>query len=201
MRVGLLGGTFDPPHVGHIALARECLKKLGLDKIVFIPAFSSPHKIIGAVASADLRFEMVRLAAADEPKFEVSSYEIDKKGVSYSIETIEHFRKECGPQAEIFFLTGSDSARALSAWKDIDRILDLAVFVIASRPGWKGEGDYGGRVKRIVIPEIDISSSMIRERRGNSKPIDLLVPAAVARFIEEKRLYRETQEEARPKKA
>ena len=192
MQIGLLGGTFNPPHNGHIALARECLTHFDLDKIIFMPTATSPHKNVECSVSGEVRLEMVRIAIEGEPKFEVSRYEIDKGGISYSVETIKYLKKEYGSGTEIFFLTGRDSCGELSTWKEIDRILDLVVFVIATRPGWKkDEGEYDGRVRHFVMPEVDISSSMIRERLSNSKPIDAFVAPAVAEFIKARGLYKE----------
>jgi len=185
----MLGGTFNPPHSGHLALARECRGHFGLDKVVFIPAFTPPHKDVKTGVSPRDRLEMVRLAVAGKEGFEVSTHEMDKKGISYSIESIEYFKKEYGSDTELFFLTGSDSVSALSTWKEIDRILELTTFVVAARPGWNMVGPYEGKWKRIDIPEVDISSSMIRERVKEAGSIDDLVPDAVAEYIRDKGLY------------
>ena len=189
MRIGMLGGTFNPPHLGHLALAEESLRRFELDKVVFIPAFIPPHKDVAYGVSSQDRMEMVRLAVAGEPTFEISTYEMDKEGISYSIESIEHFQEKYGPRAELFFLTGADSISVLSTWKEIDRILELTTFVVASRPGWRIEGPYEGKVKHLGIPEVDISSSMIRECVKDAKSIDGFVLPMVAEYIKKKGLY------------
>lgn len=191
MKIGLLGGTFNPIHMGHLILAEECWYKLGLDKVVFIPAFIPPHKDVeGGVSPAD-RLNMVRLALEGEKRFEISTYELDKGGTSYTVETLTHFRGVYGGTAHLFFITGADSAESLSMWKDPDEILSLATFVIATRPGWGKDSPYNDRVTRLEMPEIEISSSMIRQRIKLREPIDYLVPSRVLDYIRNKGLYRE----------
>ena len=190
MRIGILGGTFDPVHIGHLVLAQECWYQLDLDKVIFVPVFVPPHKDLqGEVSPAD-RLNMVRLALEGDDRFGISTYEIDKAGTSYSIETVKHVKKECAGDDEVFFLAGSDAGENLEEWKDIDAILDLTTFVIASRPGWEGRSRYEGRVKRIIIPGMDISSSAVRERIRQQRPIDHIVPARVVGYIRDKGLYR-----------
>ena len=190
MKIGLLGGTFNPIHTGHLVLGQECWHKLGLDKVVFVPAYLPPHKEVeGGVSAAD-RLNMVRLALEGNGKFEISTYEIDKGGASYTVDTLRHFRGIYGEKAQLFFLTGADSAESLSMWKDPDEILSLATFVIASRPGWGEESPYHDRVTRIAMPQIEISSSDVRRRIAEKEPIDYIVPAAVVSYIRNKGLYR-----------
>ena len=189
MKIGLLGGTFNPIHTGHLVLAQECWYQLGLDKVVFVPAYVPPHKEVEGEVSAADRLNMVRLALEGDDRFEISTYEMDAAATSYSIGTIKHFREK-SPSADIFFLTGADSAESLSMWKEIDQILSLTTFVIATRPGWGADSPYEARVRRIVIPALEISSRDIRERIRGRKPIDYLVPRAVAGHIRNKGLYR-----------
>jgi len=190
MRIGLLGGTFNPIHLGHLVLAQECWIRFSLDKVVFIPAYVPPHKAVETDVSAADRLEMVRLSLEADDRFEVSSCEIDKEGTSYSIETIEHFKDKYGPDAELFFLTGSDSAEALSTWKEVDRILDLTTFIIATRPGWSLESPYSDRVTCTAVPLIDVSSTMVRDRLKKGEPIDYLVPSSAVQYIRKKALYK-----------
>lgn len=190
MKIGLLGGTFNPVHIGHLVLAEECWHRFGLDKVVFIPAYIQPLKEAEGSVSASDRLNMVRLALEGDDRFTISTFEIDKGGTSYSIDTIKHFKEE-NEEAELFFITGADSAESLSMWKDIDKILSLTTFIIASRPGWGENSPYEDRVKRIVIPGIEISSSDIRERIKNRQPIDYLVPEKVVEYIRNKGLYRD----------
>lgn len=186
----MLGGTFNPIHIGHLVLAQECWYQLGLDKVVFVPAYVPPHKELEKEVSAADRLNMTRLALEDDDRFEICTYEMDSAGTSYSIETIKYFRQELGPGDGLFFLTGADSAEGLSMWKEIDEILSLTTFVIATRPGWGADSPYEGRVKRIVIPALEISSRDIRERVRQKRPIDYLVPRGVAAHIRKKGLYR-----------
>jgi nicotinate-nucleotide adenylyltransferase len=190
MRIGMLGGTFNPIHNGHLVLAKECLDRFGLDRVVFIPAHIPPHKEVECGISAADRLNMVRLALEGNGKFEISTYEIDKKDVSYSVDTIRRFREKYGKDAQLFFLTGSDWAGDLSTWKNIDEILGLVTFVIASRPGGSAEkSPFDRKITRIEIPALDISSTDIRSRVKKRQPIDHLVPKLVVRYIRDKALY------------
>ncbi len=192
MKIGLLGGTFNPVHTGHLVLAQECWHRLGLDKAIFVPAYTPPHKEVDNDVSAADRLNMLRLALENDDRFEISTYEVDSGGTSYSIDTIKHFKqKHNGKDDELFFLTGADSAKNLSMWKDVNEILSLSTFVIATRPGWKDRSVYEGRVRHIELPGIEVSSSMIRDRIRGREPIDYLVPAAVVRYIRKKGLYRD----------
>ncbi len=189
MKIGLLGGTFNPIHVGHLVLAQECWHRLALDKVIFIPAHIPPLKKVEGEASAADRLNMIRAALEGDDRFEISTYEIDAGGTSYSIDTVKHFRQKYGEKAELFFLTGADSAESLSMWKDVDDILRLTTFVIATRPGWGEKSAYEGKVRRVVIPAMEVSSSMVRDRIRKREPIDYLVPAAVVRYMRNKGLY------------
>ena len=191
MKIGLFGGTFNPIHIGHLVLAQECWHCLGLEKVIFIPAYVPPHKgMDGGISAAD-RLNMLRFALEGDERFEISTYEIDKGGKSYSIDTIRHFRQKYSEDDDLFFLTGADSAESLPRWKDVGEILRLIHFVIATRPGWKEKSPYEENVRRVVIPGIEISSSVIRDRIRRRLPIDYLVPSAVVRYIRNKGLYRE----------
>ena len=187
-RIGILGGTFNPPHYGHLALAQESLKKLKLDKVVFIPAYMPPHKEIKD-NKAYMRHKMVSLACKGNPRFEVSKIELKKKAVSYSIDTLKNLRCKYGKRAELFFITGSDSLKELESWKDINKILKLANFVVATRPGFPAVKTKR-KVKIVRIPALDISSSMIRSRLRLSRSIRYLVPEKVRKFIIKHKLYK-----------
>ena len=192
MKIGLLGGTFDPIHTGHLILAQECWHQLELDKVIFIPAFISPFKKEEETVSSADCLNMIRLSLEGDDRFEISTFELDREEISYSIDTIKHFREIYPePDKELFFLTGADSAESLSMWKGIDQILELSTFVIATRPGWGEDSSYEARVKRIVIPSIDISSTDVRRRIQKKDPIDFLVQSEVVKYIRNKGLYRE----------
>jgi nicotinate-nucleotide adenylyltransferase len=190
MNIGLLGGTFDPVHTGHLVLAQECFYRFSLDKVVFVPAYRSPLKPPESGTPAQSRLEMVRLAVSGDGRFEVSDHEVSKGCVSYTVETVEHFMRVYGKGARFFFITGSDSLEDLSSWKDVDRLLDLVTFVAASRPGWSLNSPYMKRLKPVVIPRVEVSSSMIRDRVRRNEPIDYLVPKAVADHIRLHGLYK-----------
>jgi len=191
MRIGILGGTFNPIHIGHLILAEESMEKLGLDKVVFVPSYIPPHKRREGIASADDRYVMVVLAVRQNPKFEVSRAEIDRAGKSYSVDTLKEFKKRYGKNAGLFFITGSDSLPELDSWKAIDEILKLSQFVVATRPGYALEKlPQGARI--VSITPVDISSSQIRKRVRGNRSIRYLVPEEVRKYIVDKRLYKGT---------
>ena len=191
MRIGVFGGTFDPVHMGHLVLAQECWYSLKLDKVLFVPANVSPFKQdSNAVSPAD-RLNMLRLALEGDRRFGISTYEIDKGGISYTVDTLRMFREEYGAEAELFFLAGSDSIEGMSGWKDKEEILALATFVLASRPGWDANKVNDLKAEHVDIPLIGVSSTMVRERVRKRQPIDHIVPPEVVAYIRNKGLYRD----------
>jgi nicotinate-nucleotide adenylyltransferase len=183
-RIGLLGGSFDPPHAGHIALAKAAREALGLDLVRFIPSAASPSPTKpSAVASGGQRLAMVRLAAEDN---EVSSIEIDRKGRSYTIDTIREFNDH-EPDAEFMFLVGSDRALTVPRWRGIDEMRGLCRFAAAIRSG--AEADLPDWIERFMMPEIDLSSTMVRERLRQRLPVDAMVAPGVLDFIRSEGLY------------
>jgi len=188
VKIGILGGTFNPVHKGHLHLARCALKTLKLNKVVFVPAYIPPHKSWRHEACAVDRLKMVRLAIAGNSKFIVSDYEVRAKSKSYTIKTLRHFRRKFGSKHELFFLTGADSVSELTTWKEIDKIFKLAVFVVAARPGFSGKGILEAAIYLNIRP-CNISSTRIRQRIKKGLGIKGLVPAKVGRYIEKRRLY------------
>ena len=187
-RIGILGGTFNPPHFGHLALAEAAFYQLKLDRVIFIPALLPPHKTLRN-DDPRLRYRMTVLACKGNPAFLVSRIELDRDAVSYSVDTLRELKKIYGAHAEFFFLTGSDSLRELESWKENKKLLKLAHFVVARRPGFS----IRGRKRDITVidmPSLDISSSMIRSRVKKSLSIKRMVPGAVIKFIEDNRLYK-----------
>ncbi len=184
-RIGILGGTFNPLHIGHLVLAQEAALRLGLDKVIFIPAYIPPHKKIPD-CSADMRYRMTVLACQGNPVFEASPIEMKKRSVSYSIETLKTLKKKYGKNTRLFFLLGADNK--LGTWKDIKKALDLADFVVANRSGSRSGRTRG--VRRIKMASVDISSSSIRRIIRKSGEIRYLVPEPVRRFIQKHRLYK-----------
>ena len=188
MRVGILGGTFNPIHHGHLILAEEARAAFELDRCLFIPNHLPPHKEEPSLAPAEHRLAMVRLAVAGAPAFEASELEIARGGRSYTVETLEALRTQHGPEAELFFLAGSDSCQTLEHWKAIDRVLALCQFVIAHRPGYQVQRPKPG-VRTLEIPALDISSTAIRQRLQEGRTIRYLVPEPVREYILQHRLY------------
>ena len=189
MRIGILGGTFNPIHTGHLILAEEAYFKLKLDKLIFVPAFIPPHKSTSDVISAKDRLEMVRLAIEDNPAFEISTYEIDSKKKSYSIDTLKEFRNIYGDEALLCFITGSDSLKDLFSWKNINDIFKISKFIVANRPGYPLK-DIPKEADTVVITPIEVSSEDIRKRLKEGKSIRYLVPEKVRKYILEHNLYR-----------
>jgi len=189
MRVGILGGTFNPVHNGHVTVAKEALARLDLDNIVFVPAYMPPHKDTTELISADDRYEMIELAIGDNEDFHISRFEIERKQRSYSIETINHFIEIYPDNAKLYFLIGADSSVGLGEWKDIDKLLSLCKFVVFDRPGFDKRLDFP-EVESLEITGVDISSTQIRSNIKQNKPITGLVPEPVEDYIISHNLYR-----------
>jgi nicotinate-nucleotide adenylyltransferase len=190
MRVGLFGGTFNPIHNGHLIIAQECWYQLELDKVIFIPAFIAPHKKNRESVSAADRLNMLRIALEGYSRFEISTYEIDKNGVSYTIDTVKHFVCVYGDENEYFFISGADSLAQLSAWKDPEGILKYVRFVAVSRPGYNMDSVNRDGIIKVNMPGVDISSTIIRRRIKNREPVDFWLPVNVVKYIRNKGLYR-----------
>ena len=188
MKIGLLGGSFNPIHIGHLILAESAKGQLSLEKILFIPSHLPPHKTAQGVVSAKHRYEMVRLAVKDKASFGVSDIEVQRRGTSYTIETVKTLRKKM-PSATFTFLIGSDCLKGLSTWKEIEALFRLCRFVIAKRPRFPLTGVPNG-FQKINIPQIDVSSRVIRERIAEGKSIAYQVPRTVALYIQKHHLYR-----------
>jgi len=188
LRIGILGGTFNPPHLGHLVLAEESIRQLKLDKVIFIPAFIPPHKELEK-NNPEIRYKMAALACKGNPAFEVSMIEIKRSAVSYSVDTLRAFKKQYGKEAELFFIIGSDSLGELKDWKHSGELFKLAHFVVAARPGFSARSLKKG-IRAIEMPLVDVSSSDIRNRVKKSFSIKYLVPEDVRKFIEKNGLYK-----------
>ena len=188
MRIGILGGTFDPVHNGHIYLAEKACAKLRLDKIIFIPSYLPPHKKSVKVTSARHRFNMLKLAISGNKKFRISGMEIKRKGRSYSVETLRRLRKRYGAAAELFFITGSDSLKELDKWKNLNEILRLCKFVVVGRPGFKAKRIPAGFIY-LKINAKDISATNIRNRIKTGRSLAGIVPQKTADYIYRNKLY------------
>jgi nicotinate-nucleotide adenylyltransferase len=182
-RIGVFGGTFDPVHVGHLAIANAALDELGLDRVYFVPARRSPLKHDGPIASADDRLAMLNAAIADENRFRVSRAEVDREGPSFTVDTLESLRSE----GELFLILGSDAYADFDRWREPERIRELATVVLAARPG---APNAPAGMRMLDAPLMDISSRELRARAARGRSLRYLVPEAVLRYIEEHRLYR-----------
>ena len=185
-KVGILGGTFNPPHIGHCIIANEVLHALQLDEVRLMPNAIAPHKDIEEGATAAQRLEMVRLAIQDVQGLYIEPFELERGGVSYSYETMQQL-KEREPSTEFYFIIGGDSIDSLHTWYRIDELANLVKFVGVNRPGTKSMSMYN--VQMVDIPEIYLSSSLIRKRIQRGETIQYLVPNAVAEFIRKERIY------------
>jgi len=192
VRIGVFGGTFDPPHVGHLLLAADARDALNLDRLIFIPASAQPLKVeTPAVASARDRLEMIRLVVADDANYQVDETEIDRKGLSYTVDTLEHLSARY-PGAQIFLLLGQDALESFGQWKNPERIRELATVAAMQRSGAKGSrpGASAKGVVTISTRRVDVSSTEIRDRLRAGKSIKGFVPESVERFIDARGLYR-----------
>jgi nicotinate-nucleotide adenylyltransferase len=183
MRVGIYGGTFNPVHHGHLILARQALEEFKLDRLVFVPAAESPFKIQNHSAPSGDRLAMLRLAIAGEDRFLVDPLEIERGGISYSIDTVKMFRNR-DPGAELFFLVGEDNADRLTEWHRFEELKKLVYFVVLSR-----SEDFQSPEYPVVQRRIEISSTEIRNRVANQESITYLVPESVKHYIEQHQLY------------
>jgi nicotinate-nucleotide adenylyltransferase len=191
-RLGLFGGTFDPPHVGHLVVAEWARERLELDRVLFIPAGEPPHKSRAAVSPAADRVAMTRLAVKGLPEFEVSTVEIVRDGPSFTIDTVRELAGRPGTRA--WLIVGADSLDDFGTWHEPEAILELAALAVAGRPksGSSGRRAWRGRDRIVWIgnPKIEISSSLIRARARAGRSIRTLVPPAVAAYIARRKLYR-----------
>jgi nicotinate-nucleotide adenylyltransferase len=195
-RVGLLGGTFNPPHLAHLVCAQEAWAQLGLDRVVFIPVYEPPHKATERDPGVEHRVELCRRAVAGDERLSVSRVEVDVPGPSYTVDTLRRLH-ESSPEDELTFIMGGDMAFALPTWHEPEAVLSLATLGVAEREG-VGRHDIAERlaglpgaerIRFFDMPRIDISSSLIRHRVAAGLPIRYLVPDAVADYIGSAGLY------------
>jgi len=192
MKLCLFGGTFDPPHVGHLVIAETIQESERFDKVVFVPASNPPHKEED-ISPIESRLEMLRLALVNNDHFDVSDIEIKRGGISYAVETIEEAKERFGIGAEnLYFLIGSDSLLDFHRWKQYESILDKCRVIVAQRPGFRPsriDPNILARIRFANIPQIEISSSQIRQKIRGGLTIRYLVPHPVIKYIQEKELY------------
>lgn len=197
-RVGVMGGTFDPIHVGHLVAANEAYSQLGLDDLVFVPTGQPWQKADRDVSSAEDRYLMTVIATASNPRFTVSRVDIDRSGPTYTIDTLRDLREQ-QPGAELFFITGADALAQILSWKDADALFELAQFIGVTRPGYvlTEQGLPAARVHLQEVPAMAISSTDCRDRVGAGEPVWYLVPDGVVQYINKHRLYAAKETRAR----
>ena len=188
MRIGIFGGTFDPIHKGHLALANAAVQQLKLDSLYFIPTYQHPLEQKGLAAPADDRLKMVELAIQNKSKFKVSDCEIKRSGVSYTVDTLRQFRDQFQKPNELFFITGGDWGKNLDQWKEIDTIFQLAHFVVANRPGFNVE-NLPKQVEVLNFVPLDISSTEAREQIRKGRVPKDMIPENVLTYIKQHHLY------------
>lgn len=185
-RIGILGGTFDPPHLGHLLIASEVLHALQLTEIWFIPNQIPPHKQSEHFTDSEHRLNMLRLAVKDQEQFMVNTIELEREGPSYTYDTLRLLRKEF-PEHTFYFIIGADMIEYLPKWHLIDEIVKIVHFVGVKRTGFQTDTPYP--VIEVEIPQFEVSSTMLRERLSAHGNTDYLLPEQVKRYIEENHLY------------
>ena len=196
MRIGVLGGAFNPPHIGHLVCAQEAIVQLELERVMFVPVGVAPHREIESDPGADVRFEMAELAVADDERFATSRIELEREGPSYTADTLEQLGEQ-SPDDEHFLILGGDQAAALGSWHEPEKVLARATVAVFERVNWTrnaigikiGRLPGAERVRYLDMPLIQVSSSAVRRRVREGAPIRYLVPDKVASYIETKELY------------
>jgi len=188
-RIGIMGGTFDPVHHGHLVAASEVAARFELDEVVFVPTGQPWQK--GVVSPAEDRYLMTVIATASNPRFHVSRADIDRDGPTYTVDTLRDLHAVYGPTAELFFITGADALARILSWKDALEMLSLARFVGVTRPGFELTDEHlpDDSVTLVEVPAMAISSSDCRARVAEGKPVWYLVPDGVVQYIAKRRLY------------
>lgn len=197
-RIGIIGGTFDPIHLGHLIAAQWAQCELKLDKVIFVPAAIPPHKDNDEVLDPKHRYKMVKLATEGNKVFDLSDIELQREGRSYTVDTLKHFRQTY-PKTQLFFIMGLDALLGLDTWKDVDELIGLANFVVTTRPGYiikphdeiydRFPWAFWSKVIYLEIPGMEISSSLIRQRLKLGKSIKYLVPQVIESYILKNKIY------------
>jgi nicotinate-nucleotide adenylyltransferase len=198
LRVGVFGGAFNPPHLGHLVCAQEVLLKLELERVLWVPVGEPPHRELDDDPGAEARLDMVQLAIAGDERFAVSRVEVDREGPSYTSDTLELLRREA-PGDEFFLILGGDQAAALPTWHEPEKVLERATVAAVERVGWSRSAlgiklarlHGAERVRHVDMPVIQVSSTGLRRRVREGRPIRYLVPPEVEEYIGARELYRE----------
>lgn len=199
-KIGIMGGTFNPIHNGHLVLANSAYKQFHLEEILFMPSKNPPHKEHKNIVSDDHRLKMISLAISDIPYFTLSTVELEREGTTYTVDTLESLWKTKG-SISFYFIIGADSLFQIETWKKPEEIMKLAKFIVASRYGLSNEAmnqqieylnhTYNTNIERIKMPDIDVSSKHIRENIKNSNSVKKYIPKAVEEYIDKYDLYQE----------
>jgi nicotinate-nucleotide adenylyltransferase len=191
VRLGVMGGTFDPVHHGHLVAASEVAARFGLDEVVFVPTGQPSFKQDSVVSEAEHRYLMTVIATASNPRFTVSRVDVERAGLTYTVDTLRDLKAE-RPDADLYFITGADAIAQILTWKDAAELFDMAQFVAVTRPGHalSVAGLPQGRVDVLEIPALSISSTDVRARARAGEPVWYLVPDGVVQYIAKHRLYR-----------
>jgi len=195
-RIGVMGGTFDPIHHGHLVAASEVAQSLGLDEVLFVPTGAPSYK--ADVTPAEHRYLMTVIATASNPSFTVSRVDIDRPGPTFTVDTLTDLRGQRGDSVELFFITGADALARILSWKDAEQMFKLAHFVGVTRPGFELTDDHlpDDTVSLIRVPAMAISSTACRMRVAEGKPVWYLVPDGVVQYIAKRNLYRSSHSPA-----
>jgi nicotinate-nucleotide adenylyltransferase len=196
-RIGVIGGTFDPIHYGHLAAAEEARVRVNLERVLFVVALMPPHKLDEEVTPVQHRLAMVRLGIASNPHFEISTVDMDRPGPSYTVDTVSILQEQWGDDIELFFIMGLDSLAEMPTWHQPERLVQLCRLVAVTRPGVEVDlpaletaiPGLSSRLEIIDMPEVEISSSDLQRRLKEGLPIKYQVPEEVERYIREHRLY------------
>ena len=200
-RIGILGGTFNPVHAGHLVLARDAMEYFNLSKVLFVPSATPPHKLRSGVLPAGHRVAMIRAAIRGVEGFELCPIEVDRRGVSYTVDTVRALKRRY-PRSDLYFIIGADTLKELYSWKKIDELLGLCEFVTMGRPGWGTQGSFQlqgkwmKKLRRNIFRghAMDISSSDIRDRVSRGMGIVSFVPSPVEQYIRRHGLYKSQEE-------
>lgn len=196
-RIGIIGGTFNPIHLGHLMIAEVACESFNLEKVIFVPARIPPHKQYDVIDSHH-RYAMTAAAVSDNPNFEISDVEMRREGPSYTVDTIQYFKKLYGPTVEFYFIAGTDTIRALPTWKFIDELIDEVHFIGATRPDGSSAIDsildeLGAKAREKIhvmeVPEMKLSATYLRERLRSGKTVRYMLPKCVVDYIEENHIY------------
>ena len=195
-KIGIMGGTFNPIHLGHLMIAEEARQHYGLEKVIFIPSYITPNKDMTG-AAAEQRLEMTRLATCDNPYFMVSDIEVLRKGCSYTIDTLRYLKKLYGLSCHLFFICGTDTIQDLPNWNDPEQVLDLCEFVGATRPDGTETidniiayfGELGRHIHKLEVPTMELSSTELRYRLQHGMSVRYLLPSKVRDYIIKNEVY------------